>query len=92
MTLYRGTVDGPIAFTPEEEAELEEIQLAQAADRLRIWSQFQREVRNKLLAETDWMEFRGVLTDEWEEYRQGLRDVPAQEGFPADITWPTKPE
>ena len=92
MTLYRGTVDGPIPFAPEEEAELEEIQLAQASDRLRIWSQFQREVRNKLLTETDWMEFRGVLTDEWDEYRQALRDVPAQEGFPTDIVWPTKPE
>ena len=25
-------------------------------------------------------------------YRQALRDVPQQEGFPGTITWPTKPE
>jgi hypothetical protein len=28
----------------------------------------------------------------WQTYRQALRDVPAQAGFPDNITWPTKPE
>ena len=28
---------------------------------------------------------------EWKTYRQALRDVPAQSGFPATITWPTQP-
>ena len=28
----------------------------------------------------------------WATYRQALLDVPQQEGFPHDITWPTKPE
>ena len=27
----------------------------------------------------------------WSAYRQALLDVPQQSGFPADITWPTKP-
>ena len=27
----------------------------------------------------------------WEVYRQNLRDVPSQAGFPHDITWPEKP-
>jgi len=27
----------------------------------------------------------------WQTYRQALRDVPAQVGFPDNITWPTKP-
>lgn len=31
-------------------------------------------------------------TDEVREYRQALRDVPQQEGFPEDITWPSKPD
>lgn len=31
-------------------------------------------------------EYRALLT-----YRQALRDVPAQAGFPRDITWPTAP-
>lgn len=33
-----------------------------------------------------------ALTGEWAEYRQALRDVPQQEGFPFDVTWPVAPE
>jgi len=46
-----------------------------------------------LLRETDYLVFSDtpepsqVLLD----YRQALRDVPQQEGFPTNITWPTKP-
>jgi hypothetical protein len=29
---------------------------------------------------------------EWDTYRQALRDLPAQTGFPNDIGWPVKPE
>jgi len=28
----------------------------------------------------------------WGTYRQELLDIPQQEGFPWEITWPTKPE
>ena len=49
--------------------------------------------RNELLAETD---FHGLsdtsMSSEMSTYRQALRDLPAQEGFPDTITWPTKPE
>ena len=31
------------------------------------------------------------VSDELKAYRQALRDVPAQSGFPDSITWPTKP-
>ena len=31
------------------------------------------------------------MSDEWRTYRQALRDVPTQEGFPNTVTWPTKP-
>jgi len=55
----------------------------------------EREQRNALLAASDW----SVLPDApvadqqaWIDYRQALRDVPEQEGFPTDIDWPTKPE
>lgn len=33
-----------------------------------------------------------VLTGEWAIYRQALRDVPQQEGFPFDVTFPEMPE
>lgn len=52
-----------------------------------------REERNALLAETDWWANSDVrMTDKQRAYRQALRDVTKQEGFPIDITWPTKPE
>ena len=31
-------------------------------------------------------------TIEWHTYRQALRDLPEQTGFPTTVTWPTKPE
>ncbi len=51
-----------------------------------------REQRNARLAETDWMASSDLtMSSEWASYRSSLRDVPAQEGFPNSITWPTKP-
>lgn len=32
-----------------------------------------------------------VLNGEWAEYRQALRDLPEQSGFPFDIKFPTPP-
>tara|TARA_R100000152_G_C6748751_1_gene172381 strand:+ start:796 stop:1251 length:456 start_codon:yes stop_codon:yes gene_type:complete len=52
----------------------------------------QRENRNKLLAESDWTASSDLtMSDDWKTYRQALRDVPAQSGFPNTISWPTKP-
>ena len=33
-----------------------------------------------------------TMSDEMTTYRQALRDVPQQETFPQEITWPEKPE
>tara|TARA_B100000424_G_scaffold39529_1_gene26521 strand:- start:844 stop:1104 length:261 start_codon:yes stop_codon:yes gene_type:complete len=52
-----------------------------------------RQLRNDLLAETDWTASSDVtMSDAMKTYRQALRDVPAQSSFPSNITWPTKPE
>lgn len=56
-----------------------------------------RAQRDALLAETDHFVMPDYpLTDEQREavkaYRQELRDVPQQEGFPLDVIWPKKPE
>jgi len=50
--------------------------------------------RDRLLQQTDWMMFSDTATPSqaWLDYRQALRDVPSQAGFPDNITWPTKPE
>lgn len=50
--------------------------------------------RNARLAETDYVALPDTpeMSDAMRTYRQALRDVPAQEGFPTNITWPEKPE
>ena len=44
---------------------------------------------------TDWLKFfqqiAEMLTGDWAKYRQALRDIPQQEGFPFDVAWPKKP-
>ena len=35
--------------------------------------------------------YTDVTTADWTTYRQALRDVPAQSGFPANVTWPVEP-
>jgi hypothetical protein len=52
-----------------------------------------REDRNKRLAECDWTQLADAPVDDltWATYRQALRDIPSQTGFPWDVNWPTKP-
>tara|TARA_B100000925_G_scaffold14420_1_gene10034 strand:+ start:7348 stop:7809 length:462 start_codon:yes stop_codon:yes gene_type:complete len=51
-----------------------------------------RKTRNNLISESDWMGCSDVImSDEWKEYRQALRDIPEQEGFPHSVDWPTQP-
>ena len=48
--------------------------------------------RNTLIASTDvWALSDRTMTAEQTAYRQALRDITGQAGFPTDITWPTKP-
>jgi len=52
----------------------------------------ERTKRDELLKATDYYGMSDVLMSEaMTTYRQALRDVPQQEGFPTTITWPTKP-
>jgi hypothetical protein len=50
-----------------------------------------RAQRDALLAASDSMALADRITDEWRTYRQSLRDVPAQSGFPTNVTWPVEP-
>ncbi len=52
-----------------------------------------RAKRNELLAETDWWATSDrTMTQQEIDYRQALRDLPQQDGWSFNITWPTKPE
>ena len=53
-----------------------------------------RAERNRLLAASDWTQVLDVpeaIRIAFAQYRQALRDIPQQAGFPHDVAWPTKP-
>jgi hypothetical protein len=55
-----------------------------------------RNTRDQLLTESDWIvaksyEVQNPVPQDCIDYRQALRDIPEQEGFPYDVVWPAKP-
>lgn len=52
-----------------------------------------RATRDAKLAECDWTQVADAPVDKavWATYRQALRDVTAQTGFPWTVEWPTQP-
>lgn len=52
-----------------------------------------RKKRNAELTSCDWTQVADAPVDQeaWATYRQTLRDLPSQEGFPNEVTWPTEP-
>jgi hypothetical protein len=54
-----------------------------------------REQREELLLKSDWTETASHLSApqkaDWKVYRQELRDVTNQPGYPWEVVWPTKP-
>ena len=57
------------------------------------WAENIRKRRDQLIKESDW---RAVsdrkLEPAWKRYRQALRDITKQEGFPHDVEWPVDPD
>lgn len=56
-----------------------------------------RQRRDKLLSDCDWVitmhkELGTNIPAAWKNYRQALRDLPANTEDPANPVWPTKPE
>ena len=90
MTRYHATSNGNIAFTATEELEADRETAEWAAgadDRAAVEA---RTKRNDLIQETDFHALTDVeMTAEITAYRQELRDITAQEDFPANIVWPT---
>ena len=52
-----------------------------------------RQQRNQLLSACDWTQLPDAPVDAavWATYRQELRDVTAQAGFPWEVQWPVEP-
>ena len=77
--------------------EVTDATVEEIAQRTEDQSRFVRNKRDELLNETDWVVIKSnetgkPLSAAWKTYRQDLRDITTQQGFPYDITWPTKPQ
>jgi hypothetical protein len=84
--------NGVLRDATEAELQQQEIDLTAVQENAPIYA---RQARDRLLAETDWTQgadVPSIIKDSYAIYRQALRDVPSQEGFPHNIIWPTKPE
>jgi hypothetical protein len=82
-----------VVMTPEEEAAFlaeRDALNSSKTDRqqLRV-----RTRRDELLARCDWTQLPDSPVDHqaWANYRQALRDVPSQSGFPYSVVWPEAP-
>lgn len=56
-----------------------------------------RAERNMLLTQCDWTQLddtplSNTAKASWAAYRQALRDISSQSGFPWNVQWPSKPE
>lgn len=71
-----------IDMTAEEKQHVDETQAAVV-----------RSLRNAKLQACDWTQLADAPTTNatWSTYRQSLRDVPSQSGFPWNVTWPSEP-
>jgi hypothetical protein len=95
MARFHTTAEGNIPFTAEEEAERDAEEAAWEAGADARKATKLRTERNAKLAATDWTQASDVpqsVKDSYAPYRQALRDIPAQSGFPWTITWPVEPQ
>ena len=82
----------PITYIDGVEVEITQEELDEATGSLPLPPHVVRQKRDALLAETDWWAVADrTMTQAEIDYRQALRDLPQQAGFPENITWPTKP-
>jgi hypothetical protein len=81
-------------FTDNEDATAAEQEAIYKAMKDAEFATNARSQRDKLLAESDWTQVidAPVNQEAWATYRQSLRNVPQQDGFPTTIVWPVKPE
>jgi len=80
------TVDGVTTTAAANEAAYKAAKDAEQANAV-------RQQRGEKLKDSDWTQVADAPVDKaaWATYRQALRDVTGQEGFPWTITWPKQP-
>ena len=89
---YTKYVLGPI-FTATEESSAAEQEAAYRAVKDAEQAKSVRITRTQKLADSDWTQIADSTADKaaWATYRQALRDITAQAGFPWTMTWPNDP-
>lgn len=83
---------GPV-FTDNEQATADEQLAAHKASIDAAQATSVRSTRAQLLKDTDWTQVKDVPVDQelYATYRQALRDITTQEGFPFNVIWPEAP-
>jgi hypothetical protein len=81
--------DMPEKTASEQEAEYKAMRDAEQAKNV-------RQTRDDKLKESDWRVIKALESNisqdfEWAAYRQALRDITTQTGFPWIVTWPETP-
>jgi len=89
---YTKYILGPV-FTDGETTAAEQ-EVAYKASKDAEQAKSVRATRGEKLADSDWTQVADAPVDKavWATYRQALRDVTAQSGFPWTITWPDEPQ
>lgn len=79
-------MDGNVVTAAQNEAAYKAMKDAEQANNV-------RNERNRKLADCDWTQLADSPVDKaaWAAYRQALRDVPTQAGFPWNVTYPEQP-
>jgi hypothetical protein len=82
-----------IPYTTEEQAEYDLKKAAWDAGANDRKATEVRAERNAKLSATDWTQIADATVDKaaWATYRQALRNIPTQSGFPNTIIWPDAP-
>jgi len=90
---YTKYILGPV-FTDTEEATATEQEAAYKAAKDAEQAKTVRTSRGERLKDSDWTQVADAPVNKaaWATYRQALRDVTEQSGFPWTIDWPTQPE
>jgi len=88
---YTKYILGPV-FTDGETTAAEQ-EVAYKAQKDAEQAKSVRSSRDEKLKDCDWTQVADAPVDKavWATYRQALRDVPTQVGFPWTITWPESP-
>ena len=84
---------GPV-FISDGEGTAEEKMTAYGAHKDAEQAKSVRVTRNELLKASDWSQGKDIpdsVSAPWATYRQALRDLPMQAGFPWNIQWPEQP-